>query len=173
MRYASKKAMLDDIRAEHDALCARLDDIPRSRWREPGVWGDGWTLSDLVAHLAEWQFMFLGWYEAGLKGADVQMPAPGYKWNELPRLNRAVWAKHRSRSRAAVRADFETGYHQILDLAGALSEAQLLQPGHVAWTGKNGLRTYLGANTASHYRFASGVVNRWLRSAAAQKKRRS
>jgi hypothetical protein len=173
MRYRSKQALLDDIVTEHDALCARLDGIPKSRWREPGVWGDGWTLSDLVAHLAEWQSMFLGWYEAGLRGASAQMPAPDYKWNELPRLNHAIWARHRSRSTAAVRADFETGYSRILEVVRALSEAQVLQPGHFPWTGKNGLKTYLGGNTASHYRFASAVVTRWLRGGAPHKKRGS
>ena len=49
--------------------------------------------------------MFLGWYEDGLRGIAPQMPAPGYKWRETPKLNRAIWEKHRSRSQAAVRAD--------------------------------------------------------------------
>ncbi|MCA1788944.1 MAG: hypothetical protein LC667_03520 [Thioalkalivibrio sp.] len=55
MRYKSKQALLDDVRTEHDLLCARLAAIPMVRWRESGVWGDGWTLSDLVAHLAEFR----------------------------------------------------------------------------------------------------------------------
>jgi len=108
MRYKSKQALLDDIRTEHDFLCARLAEIPKARWHELGVWGDGWTLSDLVAHLAEWQHMFLGWYEDGLRGASPQMPAPGYKWSEMPRLNRAIWERHRLRSPAAILADFDS-----------------------------------------------------------------
>jgi hypothetical protein len=162
MRYQSKQALLADIRTAHDLLCARLDGIPRSRHREPGVWGDGWTLSDLVAHLAEWQSMFLGWYDDGLKGIVPAMPAPGYKWNEMPRLNQAIWAKHRSRSPAAVRADFDSGYRRILRLVEALSAGALLEPGHFSWTGKHALATYLGPNTASHYRFAIRVIKRWL-----------
>ena len=93
MRYKSKQALLEDIRTQHDVLCARLGEIPKVRWHESGVWGDGWTLSDLVGHLAEWQHLFLGWYEDGLRGATPQMPAPGYKWSETPRLNRAIWEK--------------------------------------------------------------------------------
>jgi len=36
----------------------------------------------------------------------------------------------------------------------------LLRPGHFAWTGRNPLATYLGANSASHYRFATKVLTR-------------
>jgi hypothetical protein len=166
MRYQSKQALMDDIRTEHDWLCARLAEISKARWHEAGVWGDGWTLSDLVAHLAEWQRMFLGWYEDGLRGAMPEMPAAGFKWSQTPRLNRAIWEKHRSRSRAAVQADFDSGYSRIVHVVEALSPQQLLRPGHFEWTGKYPLTTYLGPNTASHYRFAIKVIKRWLKGAA-------
>jgi hypothetical protein len=163
MRYKSKQALMDHIRTEHDALCARLREVPSARWQEGGVWGDAWTLSDLVAHLAEWQRMFLGWHETGRSGTMPEMPAPGYKWNQTPELNRAIWEKHRSQSQAAVKADFDSGYRRILKMIDTLSPEQLLTPGHFRWTGKYPLTTYLGPNTASHYRFAMKVINRWLK----------
>jgi len=166
MRYGSKQALLDDIRTEHDLLGARLAEIPKARWREFGVWGEGWTLADLVAHLAAWQHMFVGWYEDGLRGATPQMPAPGYKWSETPRLNRAIWEKHRSLSQAAVRADFDSGYSRIVQIVESLSPKQLLESGHDEWTGKHPLTTYIGPNTASHYRFATKVIRRWLKGTA-------
>jgi hypothetical protein len=48
-------------------------------------------------------------------------------------------------------------------LARGLPERELLEPGRFAWTGKNPLTTYLGANTASHYRTATKILKRWLR----------
>jgi len=166
MRYESKQALMDDIRAEHDSLCAFLAEIPKARWHEPGVWGDGWTLSDLIAHLAEWQHMFQGWYEDGLRGAPPEMPAPGFKWSEMARLNRVIWEKYRSRSQAAVWTDFDSGYSRIVHIVEALSPQQLLRPGQFPWTGKHPLTTYLGPNTASHYRFATKVIKRWLKGTA-------
>ena len=100
------------------------------------MWGDGWTVTDLVAHLSEWQLMFLRWYEDGLRGAAPKMPSPGYKWNETPKLNRAIWAKHRFRSAGAIRADFDTGFNRILKIVEALSPEQLLAAGDFRWTGK-------------------------------------
>lgn len=163
MKYGSKKALLDDIRKEHDALSSRLSEIPKARWQEPGVWGDEWSLSDLVAHLAEWHHLFLNWYEAGLRGVKPEMPAPGYKWNETPKLNQAIFRKHRSRPAAALQAEFESGYQRILQIADSLSSAQLLKPGHFEWTGKHPLSAYIAPNTASHYRFAIKATKRWLR----------
>ena len=166
MKYQSKEALMSDIRTQHDWLCARLRELPKSRWREPGVWGDGWTVTDLVAHLAEWQLMFLTWYEDGLKGTIPAMPAPGYKWNETPKLNRAIWARHRFCSASAVRSEFEAEFNRILEIVEALSPEQLLTPGHFLWTKKNSLTTYLVPNTASHYRFALKVIERWLKGVA-------
>ena len=76
MKYQSKADLISDIHAQHDLLCARLDELPKSRCREPGV-GDGWTVTDLVAHLSEWQLMFLRWYEDGLRGAAPKDAVPG------------------------------------------------------------------------------------------------
>ncbi len=94
------------------------------------------------------------------------MPAPGFKWSQTPRLNRAIWEKHRSRSQAAVRADFHSGYRRILQIVEALSPEQLLESGQYEWTGKHALTTYIGPNTAGHYRFAMKVIKRWLKATA-------
>jgi hypothetical protein len=161
MRYTSKQDLMDDIRTEHDALCALLGEIPAAQHQEQGVWGDGWTLCDLVAHLAEWQHMFLNWYGEGEKSKRLSLPAPGYKWNEISSLNRAIWEKHRSRDPVEIRADFDSGYLRILKLIEGLPPTSVLMPGHFKWTGKYPLTTYLGPNTASHYRFAIKVIRRW------------
>jgi hypothetical protein len=166
MRYKSKQDVIDDIRTEHDTLCALLGEISVVQHQEQGVWGDGWTLCDLVAHLAEWQRMFLDWYSVGEKGRKPSMPVPGYKWNEISSLNRAIWEKHRSRDPEEIRADFDSGYLRILKLIGGLSPRCLLIPGYFQWTGKYPLTTYLVPNTASHYRFAIKVIRRWRKRSA-------
>lgn len=163
MRYLTKKALLADIEKEHALLVGYLGQIRKTRLKEPGVWGKDWTINDLIAHLAEWQTMFLTWHSDGEKGVKPQMPAPGYKWSETPRLNEAIWEKHRSRPPAKVRADFDQGYEKILTIVKSLSEKELLRPGVFPWTRKNALVTYLSANTASHYRFANRILKKWLK----------
>jgi len=53
VKYASKQALLESIETEHSALLELLAAIPEERYHEEGVWGDGWTIDDLLAHLAE------------------------------------------------------------------------------------------------------------------------
>ena len=126
MRYTTKAELVHDLRSAHDLLRAQLEETPKAHWRDRG--GDAWTVSDLVAHLAEWQRLFLSWYEDGLEGITPEMPAPGYKWSELPRLNHAIWKKHRARSVAGVVDDFETGYVRILRIVEDLTSTELLNP---------------------------------------------
>lgn len=108
--------------------------------------------------------MFLRWFEAGKAGEAPEMPAPGYKWNETPRLNREIQSRHARLSTKRVLAEFHESYAEIFSLARSLSEEEIFRPGSFAWTGKNPLVSYLGANTASHYRTASKILKRWLKS---------
>jgi hypothetical protein len=137
--------------------------IPRKRYLENGVWGDGWTIKDLFAHLTEWEQLFLEWYRQGLTGKDPARPAVGYRWNQTPDLNRAIWRKYRHRSWRQVRARFHSSYTQVLALTAGLAEAELLEPGRFRWTGRLPLVSYLGPNSCSHYRTATRILQRWLR----------
>jgi hypothetical protein len=106
------------------------------------------------------------WYADGHAGRTPDLPAHGYKWSQLPALNRGIRRKHHSRATAAVMREFEESYRRIHDLVVSLSTAALLDPGHFSWTGQHPLATYLVPNTGSHYRFATRVVRRWLRQQA-------
>lgn len=167
MRYSTKDELVTDIVAEHDALSRVLDLIPGASGEEEGVWGDGWSIADLLSHLAEWHSMLLRWWREGLEGRKPAMPAPGFKWSETPRLNRTIQEKHRGRSFADSRTRFEASHAEVLGLVRGLSSTDIFEPGRFGWTGKNPLVTYVGANTASHYRFARKVIKRWQRSRAA------
>jgi len=162
MRFASKAELLKQIESEHDRFLELLASIPKSRRRETGVWGDGWSVQDLVAHLMEWHVMFLRWYREGCDGGVPVMPAPGYKWSQTPELNWAIWRKHRGKAGGRIMQEFESSYRESRAVVIDLSPSALLAPGHFGWTRKYPLTTYLAPNTSSHYRFATRVLTRWL-----------
>jgi hypothetical protein len=163
VKFASKKELLESIQAEHETFVTLAGNIPQRRYKEEGVWGDGWTIKDLFAHLTEWHEMFLGWHRQGLAGEDPVMPADGYKWNQTPALNHAIQRRHKNKSRKKVRAEFDESYEEILSLAKKLTEKQLLTPGYFPWTKKHPLTSYLAPNTCMHYRTATKILKRWLR----------
>ena len=162
MKFVSKEQLLEQIEDEHDRFLQLLASVPNSRRRESGVWGDGWSVQDLVAHLMEWHLMFLRWYREGCEGGAPVLPAPGYKWNQTPELNRAIWRKHRGTASARIMQEFDRSYREIRAVVIDLPPAALLAPGHFGWTGKYPLTTYLAPNTSSHYRFATRILRRWL-----------
>ena len=166
MKYASKQEFINRMECEHARfvdLSEKVPRRPRNLMTEPGAWGEEWTIKDLFVHLTEWEQMFLIWYRNGLAEIQPDMPAPGYKWNETPRLNRDIWRKHRKKSWKRIRHDFDTSYDEMLALAMSLSEEELLSPGIFGWTTKYPLTTYLGANTCSHYCVATKILRRWLK----------
>jgi hypothetical protein len=140
-----------------------LDSIPLEHYLEPGVWGDSWNVRDLVAHLTEWHQLFLGWFEAGQRGLIPAIPAAGFSCREIRPLNREIQRKYSASDPAEMRRQLGSSHRKVLALAEQLTQRQLLEPGHFAWTKKNALVTYLGPNMASHYRFATKALRRWLR----------
>ena len=163
MRFHTKAQLLDSIRHEHGAFLSVAAAIPQDCYVQPGVWGDEWSIKDLYAHLTEWEQMFLSWYREGLAGNNPPRPAPGYKWNQTPALNRAIWQKHQHTPWRQVSRRFEASYEEILGLASSLTQAELLEPGHFPWTGRLPLASYLGPNSSSHYRTATKILKRWLK----------
>jgi hypothetical protein len=163
MKFTTRRELIDKIEAEHRAFLELAHSIPGKRYREAGVWGDGWTVQDLFAHLTEWEQMFLRWYREGSEGGSPALPAPGYKWNQTPALNRAIQRKHGRKSLRKVLEAFDASYEEILSLARELTPKQLLTPGVFAWTGKHPLTTYLAPNTCNHYRAAARILKRWLK----------
>lgn len=163
MRFESKDHLIEMMEREHAEFVRLADEIGESEFLTPGVWGDAWTILDLFAHLTEWEGMFLRWFEEGRDGGSPERPAPGYSWRETPALNRAIQRKHRGRALAALRREFDDSYDQVLRLALSLEEKDIFEPGRFPWTGRNALVTYLGANSASHYRTASKFLRRWVR----------
>ena len=161
MKFGSKEELVGSIETEHRRFVELVRSIPRERYLEEGVWGDRWNVRDLLAHLTEWEQMFLTWYRVGLECGRPELPAKGYKWNQTPALNQAIWKKYRHKPVEGVLAEFETSFEEIFLLAQELSEKELLTPGYFTWTRKNPLTTYLGANTTSHYRTATKILKRW------------
>lgn len=95
-RPTSKADLLVATDRERSQLEAVLAPLAPARMELPGVVGE-WSVKDVLAHLAEWEQRALGWYRAGLRGDAPDLPAPGYEWSETPRLNRAIFERHRDR----------------------------------------------------------------------------
>lgn len=109
-RPKSKDELLKAIAKERGALEAYLETLTPEQMVEPDVVGE-WSPKDVLAYLIEWEQMVLSWYRAGLRGEVPELPALGYKWNQTPALNRAIYEKHRDRALDDVLAQFHASHH--------------------------------------------------------------
>jgi hypothetical protein len=159
-----KVELLKAIDIERAALDKTLGLLTTRQMSQLGVTRGGWSVKDILAHLAEWQQMGLNWYAAGLRGEKPELPAPGFTWRELPRLNQIIYQKHRRRSLRAVLHDFRSCHDKTVATIKTLSDSDLTTPRRFAWTGPTWtLSDYFRANTAAHYLWAQKRIRRWLR----------
>lgn len=163
MKFKDKADFLNTVDLEWNRFLELLKSLDAADREKPGVWGDGWTVKDMMAHIHEWHNMVLLWHKQGQKG-PVEMPAPGYKWSETPALNHAIYERYHSTSAAEAEKKMKATHKKLYDLAVSLSEKQLLEPAQFAWCGKNAITTYMAAAIISHYRWGQKKIKDWKKS---------
>jgi uncharacterized protein (TIGR03083 family) len=154
MQHASNKEdVLTAIHSERKVLEELIAPLSPEQMTAPGALGE-WSVKDVLAHLVEWEQMFLGWYNAGLRGEKPALPAEGYNWRQLNELNHVIYLKHKDRPLAEVLEDFAASYQQILEVVEKLDEEDMFGMGRFAWCGKLALEAYIAGNTSRHYAWA-------------------
>ena len=158
----TKKGLLEEIEKEHAALEEFLASLSPDDLTRSGVLGS-WSAKDVLAHLLEWEQMFLGWYKAGLKGKIIEKPAPGFKWSQIPQLNQQIYEKYCNQSLAEVQKKFRASYRQIIKVLQDIDEEDIFEHRHFAWTEKLPLLSFIYPNTSSHYRWARKEMQKGLK----------
>ena len=152
-RPLNKTQLLEAIQKQYTALekfLAPLTPEQMAFYPAPGVW----AVKDIVAHLYEWQQMFFKWYTSGTRGETPEVPAPGYKWNQLPALNQAIYEKYHPLTPDEALQLFRESHKKTLDFIETLPDTDLTKPGLYQWMNQNTLMSYLNSITAAHYLWA-------------------
>jgi hypothetical protein len=162
-RRLTRSDLLTEATAEYAKLAALIERVKERDLRESCVNSGGWSLKDVLAHVADWADRCAGWCEAGLRGENPQAPAPGLKWNQFPLLNAQIYRRHRKRAAKRILAEFHEGHARLCALADRIPEADLYEPRRFMWCGPTwAVANHIRANTSSHYRWAQKHFRRWL-----------
>ena len=164
VRQLSKADLLAEIAAEYQRLAKVLDRVSKTDLTDSRVNSAGWSLKDVLAHVADWAERCAGWCEAGLRGEKPEPPALGLKWNQFPELNQQIVRRHRHRPVDAILFEFRAGRARLCGIAERFDKADLSTPHRFDWTGPTwAVANHIRANTASHFRRALKHFRRWLR----------
>ena len=161
-RPTTKLALINETKTERLALEKLLAALTPDQMIQPGALGE-WSVKDVLAHLVEWEQMFLGWYAAGLRGEKPAVPAEGYNWGQLPALNKMIYKKHHERSLEDVLQQFQASYLQTLELVESLPESDLFVRGLYPWMNQNNLAACIHANGGAHYKWAREGIRKGMR----------
>ena len=160
-RPNTKALLLADTEKERDALMAMLGRMSPAQLTWQGAYG--WSAKDFVAHLAEWERLFFGWYEAGMRGENPPVPAEGYTWATEAELNQAIYERYRDERLERVLADWRDSSKRMLGVAQAIPETDLFSPNRFEWTGRGTLAAFVYECGANHYRWAMTEIKRGLK----------
>lgn len=124
------------------------------------------NIRDVLAHLHHWHLFFLTWYQVGLTGESPAIPAAGYTWKTLPKLNLEIRDKYSNMSLAQAQSLLKESHRQVADLIDQLSEDVLFEKKKFKWTGTTSLAAYAISNTSSHYDWAWKLIRKSLKAQA-------
>jgi hypothetical protein len=157
----TRAQLVAETEKERDTLLNMFGAMSREQLLWPGAYG--WSAKDQAAHLAEWERLFFGWYEAGLRGENPPVPAEGYTWATEHELNQAIYERHRDEQLEHVMADWRETSRRLLALIQSLSEPDLFAPNRYAWTGRGTLASFAFECGANHYRWVTVEIKRGLK----------
>jgi len=157
----TRTLLIVDAEKQRDSLGSLLGGLSREQMLWPGAYG--WSAKDHVAHLADWERLLFSWYDAGLRGEEPAVPAPGFTWATIDGLNRQIYDRHRDDQLEHVVADWQMTSRQLIAMAQGISEADLFTPGRYAWTGRGTLASFVYECGPNHYRWAAVEIKRGLK----------
>jgi hypothetical protein len=145
-RTREERAALDDVYAKltEDELCAPVLD-------------GGWTMKDVLAHVATWERRILDGFEAARRG---EPPEPGPQTQaDTDRFNEVTFLENRERTLVDVLAEAGATHGEYIALIESLSERALVRevPGAPGLT----IEKLLRGNGDEHYREHLDAIEAW------------
>ncbi len=158
----NRDELLSVYQKEYDKLMKTLSAVDAEMAVIPSK-EDPETIKDVIAHRTHWVGLYLGWYQGGVAGKDVQVPADGYKWNQLKAYN----AKLREASQPVpwdtVLAEFIAAHDALTELLTSLDNEALYTKNLYPWMNNWTLGRWAESAGPSHCRSANKYVRKILR----------
>jgi hypothetical protein len=160
----NKDELLSNLQAAYSKLVEEAASIPSELERNPELEG-GISPCDLIAYQIGWGYLLLSWDDLETRGEAVQMPAPGFKWNQLGLLANSFYRKHHEQTLKQLLAQFDVLFGEIRLFIESNSEDTLFGIGKRHWAGQKWpLAKWIQVNTVAPYGSARTKLRKWKKS---------
>ncbi len=160
----NKNQLLGSLRAAYSKLVEEAAAVPSDMERRPELEG-GISPCDLIAYQIGWGKLLLSWDELEARGETVEMPAPGFKWNQLGLLAKSFYQEQNTQTLKQLLAQFEALEERIRTFIESSSEDALFGIGKRQWAGQKWpLAKWIQVNTVAPYGRACAKLRKWKKS---------
>jgi len=146
---------------EYDKLASLLENLEPSFALRP--FEDGTSIKDVIGHRAHWTRLFFDWHRQGQENGAADVPAKGYKWNQLKEYNAKLRDSQKGLGWDSALKMLASSHVDLLDFIEMRSDEDLyggpMPGGGSKWT----TGRWAEASGASHYRSAAKFVRACLR----------
>ncbi len=153
----TKAELIAVAEKEFDKLQTLLADIDRDLAQTPHP-DDGISVKDTLAHRAHWIDLFFGWYENGVAGKPVHVPAEGYNWSQLKAYNAKVREQTAGLSWDEAKTRLAAGHERLMHFIADRGDDDLYGPRKYDWQGNYKLGRWAESAGPSHYRSAAKYI---------------
>jgi hypothetical protein len=166
-QWMSKADLIQKVNQAYAEMSAILDALLEDQMIEPGVM-EGYSIKDLLAHLAAWERLCVNWIRTSLQGEQPVRWAPGFEVNSddpvesLNRLNERIYKDYRDSTLRETLADFRIAHEKCLGAIQLLSDEQLNDPQLFEWLNGHPVWQIIAANSYEHYREHLDQIEVWL-----------
>ena len=158
----NKTSILNEMSTSYAALEDILASLHKAQYFTEGVI-PGWSIKDLLAHIASWHHRLLKYLEAAIQNLEPAISGPE-NVEEMDALNAQFYQENKSRPLDEVLVDFRSSYRHILDIVQAMPEEDLISPHRFAWSKGEPLWQTIAGDTYDHYREHMAQIQEWIAS---------
>lgn len=160
----NKHELLSRLQVAYSKLVEEAAAVPSDLERAPGVEG-GISPCDLIAYQIGWGRLLLSWDDLETQGQIVEMPAPGFKWNQLGLLANSFYQEHSDYTLEQLLSKFEVLVSQVQLFIESTSEDTLFGIDKRHWTGQKwSMAKWIQVNTVAPYGSARTKLRKWKKS---------
>jgi len=157
----NKTDALKNLLESYQKLNEEFENIPLKSSRIKGIQGNI-SACDLLAYQIGWGKLLLSWNEAEINGKNPEMPAKGYKWNQLGDLAKSFYEKYEKESVIKLRKELKSVIDKISKMIEEMNEDELFKIGQRKWAGEKWpVMKWVQVNTIAPYKAARTKVRRW------------
>lgn len=153
----TKDELVSAMTKEFEKLEKLLADIDETLALTPHP-ADDITIKDTIAHRVHWNDLFFGWYQDGVAGRPVHVPAKGYKWNQLKAYNAKIREETADQSWEEAKINLVKAHARLTKFVDDRDDQTLYGPRVYDWQGTYPLGRWVESTGPSHYRSAAKYI---------------